>query len=91
MMQSSFYQNFIMFADINVYINGGDNQPGCEEADSGGFAGYCSHSYSWKFYDTTYHRDITACPCTGLPCQCKSNCNTQCQNPVIVGARTPTR
>jgi len=25
--------------DINVYINGGDNQPGCEEADTGDFAG----------------------------------------------------
>lgn len=24
---------------INVYINGGDAQPGCEEADSSGFAG----------------------------------------------------
>jgi len=72
--------------DINVYINGGDAQPGCEEADSAGFAGYCSHSYSWKFFDSTYHQEIRACPCTGLPCQCKSNCNTQCSNPVVIGA-----
>jgi len=25
--------------DINVYVNGGDNQPGCEEADTEGFKG----------------------------------------------------
>ncbi|XP_021966307.1 phospholipase A1 [Folsomia candida] len=74
--------------DINVYVNGGDNQPGCAEADTSGFAGYCSHSYSWKFFDMTFHRNVEACPCVGLPCQCKSSCNTQCDSPIIVGAGT---
>jgi len=75
--------------DINVYVNGGDNQPGCEEADASGFAGYCSHSYSWRIYDAAIRSDIKACPCSGLPCQCSSNCNTQCSNPITIGARAP--
>ncbi len=79
--------------DINVYVNGGDNQPGCEAADSEGFAGFCSHSYSWKLYDASLYRgDILGCPCVGLGCQCKNNCNNNCPSTQIpVGAHAPSR
>ncbi|XP_021958488.2 lipase member H [Folsomia candida] len=73
--------------DVNVYVNGGDNQPGCEEKED---KAVCSHSYSWRLYDLAYTREIEACPCTGFACQCKSNCQTTCSNPIRIGDQMPT-
>jgi hypothetical protein len=42
--------------DINVYVNGGDNQPGCEEADQSGFAG----NLEWSFAKTILLEQDTA-------------------------------
>jgi len=74
----------------NVYVNGGDGQPGCEEADEAGFKGYCSHSYAWRIFVASYFDDIHACPCVGLPCQCKTNCDSGCSTPVRIGVHMPT-
>ncbi|CAL8085867.1 unnamed protein product [Orchesella dallaii] len=74
--------------DLNLYINGGNNQPGCEEADSSGFAGYCSHSYSWKLYQAANtNSNLRACPCTGDACL---QASLSCSNGIRVGSNLPT-
>jgi hypothetical protein len=76
--------------DVNLYINGGNNQPGCEEADSSGFAGYCSHSYSWKLYQAANsNANLKACPCSGDACVC-TTCSYTCSNGIRVGSNLPT-
>jgi hypothetical protein len=52
---------------LDVYINGGTCQPGCEllDLESPSVPGYCSHSYSWKFFNASLYRDnLYACPCS---------------------------
>jgi len=73
--------------DINVYVNGGDNQPGCEDADKEGFAGYCSHSFSWELFSAAATRTFRACPCSGIQCQC-ADCDITCSNPITLGDGT---
>jgi len=75
--------------DINVYINGGDNQPGCEDADNAGFKGYCSHSFSWRFFNAASigFGNNLACPCSGLPCQGKNEIT--CATPTKLGLDVP--
>jgi len=75
--------------DVNVYVNGGDNQPGCEEADQSQFAGYCSHSYSYLLFNGGSTKSYKACPCSGFQCQC-SDCQISCSNPLVLGPNTPT-
>ncbi|ODM96873.1 Lipase member H [Orchesella cincta] len=76
--------------DINVYVNGGASQPGCEEADSSGFAGYCSHSYSWQLWNScSISNNCNACPCAGYDCQC-ATCSPTCSNGINLGLNTPT-
>jgi pancreatic triacylglycerol lipase len=76
-------------ADVNVYVNGGKDQPGCEEADSAGFAGYCSHSYSWKFFNAAFG-NLKACPCSGdSACVC-TTCSYSCSNGINVGPNLST-
>ncbi|CAL8112998.1 unnamed protein product [Orchesella dallaii] len=75
--------------DVNVYLNGGNNQPGCEEADSSGFAGYCSHSYSWKMFNAAAtNTNLRACPCSGTACTSAAQIN--CSNSVNIGPNLPT-
>jgi len=75
-------------ADVNVYLNGGNNQPGCEEADNAGFAGYCSHSYSWQLFNAAAaNGNLRACPCSGNACTAKNTIT--CSNPVNVGPNIP--
>jgi len=74
--------------DINVYVNGGNNQPGCEEADKA-TSGVCSHSYAFRTFFEAFSQQITACPCNGNDaCTCTS-CNYQCDNPISLGPGLP--
>jgi len=75
--------------NVNIYINGGDNQPGCDEADQSEFAGYCSHSYSYLLFNSASTRSFRACPCSGIQCQC-ADCQITCSNPLVLGPTTPT-
>jgi len=76
-------------ADINVYVNGGDNQPGCEEADQSEFAGLCSHSYAYRLFVAASTRTFTACPCSGNQCQC-ADCQLTCSDSIALGPNTPS-
>jgi len=76
--------------DINVYVNGGASQPGCEEADESGFKGYCSHSFSWMLFNSCSEANSCyACPCSGYNCQCKG-CTPTCSDGVILGLNVDT-
>jgi len=75
--------------DINVYLNGGNNQPGCAEADSAN-SGVCSHSYSFRVFNQAFNEDIEACPCVGdSECICNT-CSYECANPIRLGPVPPT-
>jgi len=75
-------------ADVNIYLNGGNNQPGCEEADDSGFVGYCSHSYSWQLFNAAAsNNNLRACPCSGNACTAANPIT--CSNPVNVGPNIP--
>ncbi|CAL8104434.1 unnamed protein product [Orchesella dallaii] len=70
---------------VNVYVNGGSSQPGCTTADITGTKGYCSHSYSWKFFISGFQTNYLACPCLGLIVDCIClNCNN-CSKGIPVG------
>ncbi|XP_021961516.1 pancreatic triacylglycerol lipase [Folsomia candida] len=68
--------------DLDVYINGGNNQPGCNFVEI--VPGYCSHSYSWKFYAATISGLKFGCPCSTTDpaasptCFCNPSCNDFC-------------
>ncbi|XP_021959115.1 pancreatic triacylglycerol lipase isoform X2 [Folsomia candida] len=68
--------------DLIVYVNGGNNQPVCPEEEL--VPGYCSHSYSWRFYSDTISVKQSGCPCsTTTPgnapsCFCKTSCDDAC-------------
>jgi len=75
--------------DINVYCNGGNNQPGCAEADAAN-SGVCSHTYAFKVFNAAFDQDIEACPCVGdSACTC-NDCSYDCSNPLRLGPVQPT-
>ncbi|ODM92880.1 putative endothelial lipase, partial [Orchesella cincta] len=74
---------------VNVYVNSGTVQPGCAIQDIVGTKGYCSHSYSWKFFTSAFQNNYTACPCLFIFCIC-ANCNANCNNGIPVGPAIPT-
>jgi len=69
--------------DINVYLNGGDNQPGCAQADKDN-SGLCSHNYSFKAFNLAFNGNVKACPCSGNS-QCTSQTPITCANPLTLG------
>jgi pancreatic triacylglycerol lipase len=74
--------------DVNIYVNGGANQPGCEEADQA-TSGVCSHTYAFRTFFEAFSYHITACPCTGnAECTCTS-CSYTCDNPIRLGPGLP--
>jgi hypothetical protein len=53
--------------NMDVFINGGNGQPGCLNQTSPLSMAYCDHIYSWQFYiDTMTSPSNTygSCPCT---------------------------
>lgn len=76
--------------DINVYINGGDKQPGCEQADKDN-SGVCSHTYAFKTFNLAFNDNVKACPCVGnSECTC-NDCVYTCDRPILLGPNTPTK
>ncbi|ODM91206.1 Phospholipase A1 2 [Orchesella cincta] len=73
----------------NFYVNYGSSQPGCTVQDITGTKGYCSHSYSWKFFDSAFTTSYIAGACDLLDCIC-GNCTINCDNGILAGPSTPT-
>jgi len=63
-------------ADMNVYINGGSSQPGCEPYDQSfkPYPGLCSHLYAWEWFAASFSQDYPACPCREWECYCQKDC-----------------
>ncbi|ODM88570.1 Endothelial lipase [Orchesella cincta] len=74
---------------VNVYVNGGTSQPGCLQADFTGLMGFCSHSYSWRFFLAAFDKGYVACPCS-IACKCP-RCENICANGIIVGPNISRR